>query len=191
MGKTSKTHLPKETVEAIASIAGKAGAKAAAEFIAQERKREKESRYDRRLGNTKLLLENYRMFKEHCSRAVFDSSQLDENAIDILDLMWGRDGDVFVESIKKSAQRTQIILRHIDEMLDAYAGLCKLSGREEEMRRMRAVLALYIENPGKTIQEISELEKVNTSTIYRDIAIATEKLTGLIFGLDGLNSAVI
>ena len=76
-------------------------------------------------------------------------------------------------------------------MLDAYAGLCKLSGREEEMRRMRAVLALYIENPGKTIQEISELEKVNTSTIYRDIAIATEKLTGLIFGLDGLNSAVI
>ena len=191
MGKTNKPHLPKETVEAIASIAGKAGAKAAAEFIAQERKREKESRYDRRLGNTKLLLENYRMFKEHCSRAVFDSSQLDENAIDILDLMWGRDGDVFVESIKKSAQRTQIILRHIDEMLDAYAGLCKLSGREEEMRRMRAVLALYIENPGKTIQEISELEKVNTSTIYRDIAIATEKLTGLIFGLDGLNSAVI
>lgn len=191
MGKTNKPHLPQEMVETIATIAGKAGAKAAAEFITQERKREKESRYDRRLGNTKLLLENYRMFKEHCSRAVFDASQLDENAIDILDLMWGRDGDVFVESIKKSAQRTQIILRHIDEMLDAYAGLCKLSGREEEMRRMRAVLALYIENPGKTIQEISELEKVNTSTIYRDIAIATEKLTGLIFGLDGLNSAVI
>lgn len=190
MGKTNKPHLSQEMVETIASIAGKAGAKAAAEFITQERKREKESRYDRRLGNTKLLLENYRMFKEHCSRAVFDSSQLDENAIDILDLMWGRDGNVFVESIKKSAQRTQIILRHIDEMLDAYAGLCKLSGREEEMRRMRAVLALYIENPGKTIQEISELEKVNTSTIYRDIAIATEKLTGLIFGLDGLNSAV-
>lgn len=191
MGKNYKPHLPQEMVEAIATIAGKAGAKAAAEYIAQERKREKESRYDRRLGNTKLLLENYRMFKEHCARAIFDSSQLDENAIDILDLMWGRDGDVFVESIKKSAQRTQIILRHIDEMLDAYAGLCKLSGREEEMRRMRAVLALYIENPGKTIQEISELEKVNTSTIYRDIAIATEKLTGLIFGLDGLNSAVI
>lgn len=190
MGKTNKPHLSQEMVETIASIAGKAGAKAAAEFITQERKREKESRYDRRLGNTKLLLENYRMFKAHCSRAVFDASQLDENAIDILDLMWGRDGDVFVESIKKSAQRTQIILRHIDEMLDAYAGLCKLSGREEEMRRMRAVLALYIENPGKTIQEISELEKVNTSTIYRDIAIATEKLTGLIFGLDGLNSAV-
>lgn len=191
MGKTNKTHLSQEMVEAISIIAGKAGAKAAAEFITQERKREKESRYDRRLGNTKLLLENYRMFKEHCARAVFDSSQLNENAIDILDLMWGRDGDVFVESIKKSAQRTQIILRHIDEMLDAYAGLCKLSGREEEMRRMRAVFALYIENPGKTIQEISELENVNTSTIYRDIAIATEKLTGLIFGLDGLNSVVI
>lgn len=187
MGKNAKPHISQEMMEAIATIAGRAGAKEAAEVIAKERQRERESRYDRRLGNTKLLLENYRMFKEHCSRAVFDASQLDENAIDILDLMWGGDGDNFVKSIKKSAQRTQIILRHIDEMLDAYAGLCQLSGREEELRRMREVFALYIDNPGKTIQEISEQENVNTSTVYRDIAIATEKLTGLIFGLDGLN----
>ena len=188
MGKNNKPHISQEMMEAISTIAGKAGAKAAAEIIAKERQKERESRYDRRLGNTELLLKNYRMFKEHCSRAVFDASQLDENAIDILDLMWGRDGNNFVESIKKSAQRTQIILRHIDVMLDAYAGLCQLSGREEEMRRMRSVFALYIDNPGKTVQEISELENVNTSTVYRDIAIATEKLTGLIFGLDGLNS---
>ncbi len=191
MSKPKKASFTQEELNAIALVAGKAGAKAAVEEIRKEQQREKESRYDRRLGNTRLLLENYRMFKEHCSRAVFDASQLDENAIDILDLMWGRDGSNFVESIKKSAQRTQIILRHIDEMLDAYAGLCQLSGREEEMRRMRSMFALYIDNPGKTIQEISELEAVNTSTVYRDIAIATEKLTGLIFGLDGLNSVRI
>lgn len=188
MGRNKNVHIPPEMLEAISTIAGKAGAKAAVEAIAKERQRERESRYDRRRGNTKLLLQNYRMFKEHCSRAVFDASQLDENAIDILDLMWGRDGKNFVESIKKSAQRTQIILRHIDEMLDAYAGLCRLSGREEEMRRMRSVFAYYIDNPGLSIDEISEHENVNTSTVYRDIAIATEKLTGLIFGLDGLNS---
>ena len=40
---------------------------------------------------------------------------------------------------------------------------------------MRSVFALYIDNPGKTVQEISELENVNTSTVYRDIAIATAK----------------
>ena len=190
MGRPKKTHLPQEVVEAISVIAGKAGAKAAAEIIANEQQKERESRYDRRLGNTKLLLQNYRMFKEHCTRAVFDASQLDENAenaIDILDLMWGRDGKNFVASIKRSAQRTHIILRHIDEMLDAYAGLCQLSGREEEMRRMRIVFAYYIDTPGKSIDEISELEYVNRSTVYRDIDIATEKLTGLIFGLDGLN----
>lgn len=188
MGKPKKPYIPQEMLEVISTIAAKAGAKAAAEIIAQERQRERESRYDRRLGNTKLLLQNYRMFKEHCSRAVFDASQLDENAIDILDLMWGRDGKNFVESIKKSAQRTQIILRHIDEMLDAYSGLCKLSGRDEEIRRMNVIFAFYIDNPGKTIEEISELMQVNTSTVYRDIAVATEKLTGLIFGLDGLKS---
>lgn len=188
MGNNKKPHIPQEMVEAISIIAAKAGAKAAAEIIAKERQKERESRYDRRLRNTKLLLQNYRMFKEHCSRAVFDASQLEENAIDILDLMWGRDGSNFVDSIKRSAQRTGIIIRHIDEMLDAYAGLCQLSGREEEMRRMRAVFALYIDNPGLTIEEISEHENVNISTVYRDITLATEKLTGLIFGLDGLNS---
>ena len=190
MRKERKPHISQEMVEAIAAIAGKAGGRAAAEYIAKEHQRERESRYDRRLGNTKLLLQNYRMFKEHCSKAVFDASQLDEetdNAIDILDLMWGRDGENFVSSIKRSAQRTQIIMRHIDEMLNAYAGLCKLSGRDEDLRRMRSVFAYYIDVPGQTIEEISEHECVNTSTVYRDIAIATEKLTGLIFGLDGLN----
>lgn len=186
MGRPKKTHLPQDVVEAISVIAGKAGAKAAAEIIDEEKRKEKESRYGRRLNNTKLLLKNYRMFKEHCSRAVFDASQLDENAIDILDLMWGRDGSTFVASIKKSAQRTQIILRHIDEMLDAYAGLCQLSGREEEMRRMREVFAFYIDNPGMTVEQISEQEHITISTVYRDIDIVTEKLTGLIFGLDGL-----
>lgn len=191
MGNNKKNHIPQEMVEAIAIIAGKAGAKAAAEFIAKEYQRERASRYDRRLRNTKLLLQNYRLFKEHCSRAVFDASQLDENAIDLLDLMWGRDGSNFVDSIKKSAQRTGIILCHIDKMLEAYSGLCRLSGREEELRRMRVVFALYIDNPGMTIEEISEHENANIRTIYRDIDIATEKLTGLIFGLDGLNSDVI
>lgn len=188
MAREKKVHLPKEWLEVIAEVAGAAGAKAAAAVINEERQQERRSRYDRRLGNTRLLLQNYRMFKEHCSRAVFDASQLDENAIDILDLMWGRDGKNFVASIKRSAQRTQIILRHIDEMLDAYAGLCKISGREEDLRRMRIVFAYYIDTPGKTVEEISELEHINISTVYRDIAVATEKLTGLIFGLDGLNS---
>lgn len=128
MSKPKKTSFSQEELNAIALVAGKAGAKAAVEEIRKEQQREKESRYDRRLGNTRLLLENYRMFKEHCSRAVFDASQLDENAIDILDLMWGRDGSNFVESIKKSAQRTQIILRHIDEMLDAYSYFTERSG---------------------------------------------------------------
>ena len=191
MGRTAKNgkvHIPQEMVDAISSIAGKAGAKAAAEEIRKERQRERESRYDRRLRNTKLLLQNYRVFKAHCENAIFDSSQLEENAIDILDLMWGRDGANFVESIKRSAQRTQIIMRHIDSMLETYYGLCELYGREEDLRRARIIKALYIDENAMTVEEISKQEGINNRTIYRDIDIAAEKLTGLIFGLDGLNS---
>lgn len=56
MSKPKKTSFSQEELNAIALVAGKAGAKAAVEEIRKEQQREKESRYDRRLGNTRLLL---------------------------------------------------------------------------------------------------------------------------------------
>lgn len=192
MGKRgNKPNIPQEMLELIVSLAAKEGAKTAAEEIRKDRNRERESRYDRRIYNTKLLLQNYRLFKEHCARAVFDASQLDENAIDILDMMCSRPEKTFVASIKRSVQRTAIIVNHIDVMLDVFFVLCERSGKEEDLRRKRVINALYIADKTMTIDEISEQEGVNNRTIYRDIEISVDKLTGLIFGLDGLkNNAV-
>ena len=179
--------MGKNDTEAIVRLAAQAGAKAAIETLEKERSKERKSRYDRRLRNTKLLLRNYRMFKEHCEAAVFDASQLDENAIDILDLMWGKgDGDLVVESIKKSAQRTVIIMRHIDGMLDLYAAYCDRSGKPEDTRRLRVINALYIEAEPLTVPQVAAWEQIDERTVYKDVDAATEKLSALIFGIDGL-----
>lgn len=173
--------------EALIRLAAEAGAKAALETIEKEKQKEQKSRHDRRLRNTKLLLRNFRMFKEHCAHAVFDASQLDENAIDILDLMWGRSGnDNIVESIKRSAQRTQIIVKHITDMLELYEIYCIRSGKAEDARRYRVLEAMYISDERMTVPQIAAAETIDERTVYKDIDAAAEKLSALIFGIDGL-----
>lgn len=178
-----------ENVETLVKIAAEAGAKAAMETLEKEKQKARKSRHDRRLRNTKLLLRNFRMFREHCKNAVFEVSQLDENAIDILDLMWNRStSENFVESIKKSAQRTAIIMKHITDMLDLYEAYCFRSGKPEEARRYRVIEALYIADEPLTPAQIAETEGIDVRTVYKDVDAAAEKLSALIFGIDGLKS---
>ena len=63
------------------------GAKEALKAFEQERKKEFSSRSDRRLRNTKLLLRNYHMLKEHAQNSVFGRTQMEESALDILESM--------------------------------------------------------------------------------------------------------
>ena len=124
------------------------GIRAAMDYLAEEKEKARKSRYDRRLRNTRLLLKNYRSFKRHAQGAIFNAKQAKENAIDILDGL--DDGmlndNLYVEGIKKSQQRTIIILNHVEEMLRYYRIACEQSGKDEELRRYRVILSssMYI-----------------------------------------------
>lgn len=174
----------------IIRIAAEEGAKVALETLDKEKKKAQKSRYDKRLRNTKLLLRNYRMFKEHTESAVFEASQLDENAIDILDMMWEQssNGEVFVESIKKSVARTRIIMTHVTDMLDLFESYCYRSNKPEDSRRYRVINALYINDNAMTAREIASTEGIDDRTVYKDVDAACEKLSALIFGIDGIKS---
>lgn len=174
----------------IIRMAAEAGAKVALETLDKEKKKAQKSRYDKRLRNTKLLLRNYRMFKEHTESAVFEASQLNENAIDILDMMWetSNNGDLFVESIKKSVARTQIIMTHVIDMLGLYEVYCFRSNKPEDGRRYRVIAALYITDNPIPIREIASMEGIDDRTVYKDVDAACEKISALIFGIDGIKS---
>lgn len=181
------------SAERIIKLAGEAGAKAALEALEQERKKSQKNRHDRRLRNTKMLLRNYRMLSAHCTSAIYDAKQIvDENAIDILDLMedYLYDEDLYVESIKKSAKRTYIIMSHISEMLKIFEVVCLNSGKPEDERRFRVIEHMYIsEHNQLTVKEIAKEEKIHDRTVYKDIDAACEKLSALLFGIDGLRVA--
>lgn len=105
--------LTPEQLKDICASAAEIGAKEALKTYEQERKKEQGKRADRRLRNTKLLLRNYHMLKEHAENSVFGRTQMEESALDILESMMNLyDNEVIIESIKRSATRTAIIVSH-------------------------------------------------------------------------------
>ena len=104
------------------------GANEALKTFRQEQKKEHSRRADRRLRNTKLLLRNYHMLKEHAENSVFGRTQMEESALDILESMMSMyDNEVIIESIKRSATRTAVIVSHIETMFGLYAAYCDKS----------------------------------------------------------------
>lgn len=165
-----------------------AGVRAAMEHIRTEREKERKSRQDRRLHNTRLLLKNYRLLKEHTKGAIFNASQAKERAVDILDGLndYEMDDGLYIESIKKSQQRTLIILAHIDQMLELYKAYCYNSGNPEDIRRYGVIMATYIDEPKKSALEIAGTFGIEKRTVYKDIKAAANPLTALLFGIDSL-----
>ncbi len=166
------------------------GAKEALKTFEQERKREYNSRADRRLRNTKLLLRNYHMLKEHAENSVYGRTQMEESAIDVLESMMSiYDNEVIIDSIKRSATRTAIIVSHIETMFGLYSAYCdKSPNRELERRRYSVVWDKYMAEPVLSVKEIAAKYNMSKESVYSDLRISEERLTALVFGVDGLRA---
>lgn len=180
--------LTREQLRDIYENAATIGAKEALKMFEQERKKEQGKRADRRLRNTKLLLRNYHMLKEHAENSVFGRTQMEESAIDILESMMSvYDNEVIIESIKRSATRTAIIVSHIDTMFGLYEAYCNNApNRDVEMRRYEVVWDMYMADNVLSAKEIADKQHMSKDNVYADIRVATERLSALMFGVDGL-----
>lgn len=180
--------LSDEELRGIYEKAAAVGAQEAMKRFEQERKKEFGQRADRRLRNTKLLLRNYRMLKEHAKNSVFSRAQMDESAFDILEtMMQSYDNDVIISSIKDSAARTAVMVSHVETMLGLYEAFCEKSpNREIERRRYDVVWDMYIAEQTLSAKEIAEKQNMSKENVYADLRIAIERLTALFFGVDGL-----
>lgn len=180
--------ISRRDIQDMVSIAAEAGAKAAMDRIDEERRNMRKKSSDRRLRNTKLLMRNYRMLKENADNSVFGRSQMEESAADILTSMMNLYNDeVIVESIKRSASRTAIIVAHIETMLGLYEAYCEKSLNPLDARRYEIMCDMYIAEKPMTVKEIAKKQKMSKENVYSDLKIAIEMLTSLIFGVDGLH----
>lgn len=179
--------LSKEELSNMQKEAAEIGARAAMEKLELERKSMYRKAIDRRLHNTKLLLQNYRMLCENADNSIYGRSQMNESAADILSSMMNLyDDEVIVDAIKRSATRTAIIIAHVNTMLELYEVYCEKSGREPDVRRYETINDMYIAEQPLTVKEIAKKQHVSEDTVYKDLRTATERLSALIFGVDGL-----
>ena len=189
--------VPTENLTNIESIIHESARLAALEgarAVLAEQAKSAAGRSDRRLHNTKLLLKNYRMFKAYCTGAVYTDEngehdgQDDETALEIMDMMLQRDTySVTVESIRKSCRRTKIMVQHIDSMLDMYRVVCEQSSNAALLRGYRIIKGLYLDDPPSTAEQLALQENISPRQLYRDCDIAIEKISLLMFGIDGLD----
>ena len=128
------------------------------------------------------------MLKEHAENSVFGRTQMEESALDILESMMSMyDNEVIIESIKRSATRTAVIISHIETMFGLYETYCnKAQNREIEMRRYEVIWDTYMADNTLSAKEIAEKQYMSKDNVYADLRVATERLTALIFGVDGL-----
>jgi len=178
--------LRQEQLEAIMEKAALIGAQTASEIVIKEMAKKDRENKDRRLHNTRLLLEHYRDLKTHCKEAVYEAEGEQSESDMIESLMSVKDDTVILESIKRTTQRTQMMISHIDKMMDVFHVMCEKRG-DREKRRYHVIYDYYIARNKKSLQRIADEYSVSRVTIYNDLKSAEEELSVFFFGVDGLH----
>lgn len=179
-----------EKLKEIIVLAGEAGAKAAMQTLEKEKAKKKKEKLDQRLHNTKLLMENYRLFKEHYNNAVYEDTQTEDSEIvDFAAMMEevGYSDHVFVNAIRKSAARTRLIVKHVDQMLEVYKTVCERRG-EYDTKTWYMLYYMYISPEPMSQQDIADMFGVDRTTVYRRINGACAVLSSLLYGIDAMDS---
>lgn len=178
-----------DEIERLIRMSAEEASRKAIEVFEKKQQEMKGERRDKRLRNTRVLLRNYRMLLMNRDNSIYMRSQVEESAADILENMMNLyDDEVIIDSIKRSTTRTAIIVAHIENMLEIYHCYCyHTSGDELDIRRYEILYRHYIADEPEEITELAERFMVSSDTVYADLRIACERLSALIFGIDGLH----
>ncbi len=147
-------------------------------YLKSEEKEKDKKRYDNRLRNTELLLQNYRNFKEHIENAIYVDDELKKE--DVFD---EEDNDkLYINAILRTKKRTKIYVEHIDNCLSYYEAKCMKSDREDVQRRYLVIKKLYIDEEKMSYENIAkDLGNINVKTVQRTKRVALAELSSLLF----------
>ena len=180
VSKPARYVIDEDQLRMICKTASEAGVQA---YIDEHKNAEKE-RQNRVLNSAKTLIMNYRRFKKMCESSVYDKDTTNDISLkDIMELMSGqfRNTDLEVLAIKEKVVRTRMIMDHVDTMLKVYESQCMAAPDPEEARRYRVIKGLYLDDVPMTVRDLSEIEAITVSTVYRDCDKAFRKLAVLFF----------
>lgn len=175
-------------IETCVTVGVNEGIRRALIAIEKDKEEKKKHKADMRFRNTELLLHNYTNFIQHTEQSIYTEEQLSKQELfEELDLDMDEEiTKTQINSIIKSKNKTNIILKHINTFIDYYRYKCESSKREYIQRRIQVIEMLYLNEDKKTQEEVSEILECSDRTIRNTKNIAIKELSILFFGIDGL-----
>ncbi|MGG1986068.1 hypothetical protein [Brevibacillus brevis] len=168
--------------EEVTKLSAETAVKAAIEFLEKEKQKQQKEKRDWRLRNTKLLLKHYRSFVSHV-----EGARDKVTAVEYADVMTDLySSELALESIKRSRQRTIVMVKFVRKMISVYQAMCETSGLQEDLRRYNIIYELYISEKKQTVEELAEFHNIEPRTVYNDVKNAVNTLSVLVFGVDGI-----
>lgn len=188
MAKNGKTYsITESQLEDMIKKASEAGAEA----YKREHNQSARRKVDRMLYKTKVLLEKYTWLKAYAENSVYTLEQAEKvndgmADIEVLTKFGIFDDDKTLHNLKRGVITVNMLMTHVDNMLEVYRRNCESSSSKTKQRQYRVVYNLYLADEKKTTKEIADMECEELRTIQNDAKAAREDLTALIFGLDGI-----
>ena len=150
----------------------------------------------RLLYRTKTLLERYTQLNEYAQNSVYTLERAEEVNEGIADLevltKFGIfDDDRTLHNLKRSVVTVNMVMAHVNTMLEVYRKECESSASKVKQRQYRVIEYLYLSENKLNTKETAELEGEDVRTIQNDAKQAREDLTALIFGLDGVITRIL
>lgn len=166
------------------------GVKKALEKVKQEEIQKEKQTYDIKFKNTKLLIKNYRKFIKSCANTTYSENKLKTATVqEILDTIecTANNEVTVVQSILASKKRTEIMLAHINKIINLYIKEAESSCNVETIRRAHILKDLYITGKKQPrISDMSERYHVGERQVHRDVKAAIGEISILMFGVDGI-----
>jgi hypothetical protein len=165
-------------VEAIVKIAAETAAQTALTEFNRRNEDMLAKKNERAYKNTITLLEGYTAMKAHCKSAIAkaEDTLTPSDLQTVLYEVFNRRGLLQIETILASKRRTELIIEHIDKMLDVYRTNCI----NNDKRYCECVIDRYIND--LTIAEIAEKHSTVERNVYRWLDKGIDDLSIYLFG---------
>lgn len=165
-------------VEAIVKIAAETAAQTALTEFNRRNEDMLAKKNERAYKNTTTLLEGYTAMKAHCKSAIAkaEDTLTPSDLQTVLYEVFNRRGLLQIETILASKRRTELIIEHIDKMLEVYRITCINNNKHY----CDCVIDRYIND--LTIAEIAEKHNTVERNVYRWLDKGVDDLSIYLFG---------
>lgn len=165
-------------VETIVKIAAETAAQTALTEFNRRNEDMLAKKNERAYKNTTTLLEGYTAMKAHCKSAIARAEETltPSDLQTVLYEVFNRRGLLQIETILASKRRTELIIEHIDKMLEVYRINCINNNKHY----CECVIDRYIND--LTIAEIAEKHNTVERNVYRWLDKGIDDLSIYLFG---------